>query len=81
MSGIVNSVIDFLTGILAKILDFLPDSPFANLTLPSGVETILGYMNYFIPLSELAVTMALWCAAIGLHYCYMAIMRWIKAIE
>lgn len=81
MAEIINKIIEFLLGILEKILSFLPDSPFASLSLPSGVETILGYMNYFIPLSELVVAMAVWCAAIGLHYCYMAIMRWIKAIE
>lgn len=81
MSDILQSIIDFLLDLLGKVLFFLPDSPFSSFTVPDSVRSILGYVNYFLPLNQIVVTLGLWTAAIGAYIIYSVILRWIKAVE
>ena len=41
----------------------------------------LGYLNYFLPISQIIAIGEAWLVAIGLFYAYQIILRWIKAIE
>jgi len=42
---------------------------------------ILGYINYFLPLSEMVGITTAWLIAIGMYYIASVVMRWIKAIS
>ena len=45
------------------------------------VTDALGWVNYFIPLSEMAGIMTLWLIAIGVYYLSSIFLRWIKAVS
>lgn len=62
-----------VSGIFDKILKFLPTSPFITFINKMQDLPYLGYLNYFLPISQII--------AIGLFYAYQIILRWIKAIE
>lgn len=81
MADILNKIISFLLDLLGKVLFFLPDSPMKDFALPSQLQAVLGYMNYFLPLNAIVVTLGLWTAAIGAYLIYQVILRLVKAIE
>lgn len=76
-----NGIADVVNGILSAILFLLPDSPFANVTIPDEVKQILGYVNYFVPIAAMLVIGTGWLAAIGIYYLYQTILRWAKTIK
>lgn len=67
--------------VLNFIFQFLPDSPFQMLAANESVNSVIGYLNYFIPISFMISTLQLWLVAVGIFYVYQAILRWTKAIE
>lgn len=77
----MQQIVNFLLQLFGMLLAFLPDSPFASVDIPDYVLTILGYANYFLPLSEIVVVLSAWTAAIAVYLVYSAILRLIKAIE
>jgi hypothetical protein len=42
---------------------------------------ILGYINYFIPIAEMATITALWVSSIMVYYAASIVLRWAKAIS
>lgn len=42
---------------------------------------ILGIINWFLPITEIIVTLEAWCLAIALWYLLSVVLRWLKAIE
>ena len=77
----MSSLLAGLKGALIAVLDLLPDSPFRGFIDDlAGVE-FLGYLNYFIPISDFIALLAVWGAAIGTFYVLSAILRFVKAIE
>ena len=56
------------------------DSHIHNISEGFGSE-LLGYINYFIPLSEMVGISTAWLIAIGAYYMASVVMRWIKAIS
>jgi len=47
----------------------------------SEMGLILGYINYFVPISEIIATTLAWVTAIGVYYGVSIILRWAKAIS
>lgn len=80
MGSIINSAISWVTGMAAKVVDLLPDSPF-NFDIPDYVSDIIGYVNYFVPIGSMVKILAAWTACIMTWYLASLLMRWIKAIE
>lgn len=80
MGSIINSAISCVTGMVAKVVDLLPDSPF-NFDIPDYVSDIIGYVNYFVPIGSMVKILAAWTACIMTWYLASLLMRWIKAIE
>lgn len=77
---ILKTVSSWLVGGLKSVIDLLPDNPF-KLSVPPQIETILGYVNYFIPIRLMLITLAAWTACIVVWYAASVFMRWLKAIE
>lgn len=80
LGKIINSFISWLTGMIGKVVDLLPDSPF-NFDIPDYVRDIVGYINYFFPINAFVKILAAWTACILVWYVASLLMRWIKAIE
>ena len=56
------------------------ESPIQSIRTGIGNE-VLGYINYFVPMSELAGILSLWVLAIGMYYVASIFMRWAKAVS
>jgi len=82
METIWNWLINKLNLILSAILSFLPDSPFENIVSPpQEVVHLIGYINYFLPISQIVGVLMVWISAVTVFYVYQLILRWAKAIE
>lgn len=81
LKSIWNGITDILNDILAAIMVLLPDSPFANIDIPTEVKEILGYVNYFVPITAMLAIGTGWLTAIGIYYLYQTILRWAKTIK
>lgn len=74
--------IDDLMKLIANLLfQVLPESPFQKFYKSLGQIPGLGYLNYFVPVSEMIVILESWLAAIAIFYIYQIALRWIKMIE
>lgn len=81
MNNFWNGFSDIATNVLNAILVFLPNSPFADIEIPSEVKQILGYVNYFVPVRAMLAIAGSWLTAIGIYYLYQTILRRVKAIK
>lgn len=72
---------EILNDILSVVLLLLPDSPFADVEIPSEVKELLGYVNYFVPVGAMLAIGTGWLTAIGIYYLYQTILRWAKTIK
>lgn len=71
----------FILGIADLLFQVLPESPFQKFYKSLGQIPGLGYLNYFVPVSEMIVILESWLAAIAIFYIYQIALRWIKMIE
>ena len=56
------------------------NAPIQGITSSIGGD-ILGYINYFVPLSEFSAILAGWVVAVGAYYMASVILRWVKAVS
>lgn len=63
------------------ILQLLPGSPFQSFLDSFADIPALGYLNYFVPISEMIAIGQAWLLCVGGFYLYSAIMRFVKLIE
>jgi len=63
------------------LLSFLPASPFTSFLDKMGSVPELGYLNYFIPISEMLAIGEAWLICVAIFYLYQAILRFAKMIE
>jgi len=55
-------------------------APIHNIT--SGMNSyVLGWLNYFFPIAELASILFVWLVAITAYYLASIVLRWIRAIS
>lgn len=81
LKSIWNSITDVVDDIVNAIVILLPDSPFKDVEIPSEVQDIFGYVNYFVPVGAMLAIGTGWLAAIGVYYLYQTILRWAKTIK
>lgn len=67
--------------ILASVLSLLPGSPFTAFIHAIPSIPFLGYLNYFVPVSQMIAIGEAWLTSIGIFYLYQVVLRWVKAIE
>lgn len=83
--GFWGNVTDFINKIANElfqaILLLLPDSPFNNIQFPPEIESFLGYLNYYVPFSEMVVIGLGWTTCVGIYYGYQLILRFIQAVR
>lgn len=69
------------TRILNNLLQVLPTSPFQSFISNFTDVPFLGFLNYFIPITQMIAIGEAWLVAIALYYIYVIALRWIKAIN
>ena len=70
-----------LIAVANTLLSFLPDSPFTAFLDKTASIPELGYLNYFIPVSEMIAIAEAWLACVAVFYLYQAVLRFAKMIE
>jgi hypothetical protein len=80
VTGIFQGLVDFLN----VLVSWIPNSPFREFINSLG-DTLgsefLGYLNYFLPISELLVILTAWVNGILVYYTVSIILRWVKAVS
>jgi hypothetical protein len=66
--------------VLSALLSILPSSPIQALD-NSAISQYLGYVNWFIPVSDMVAELGLFCTAVLVYYAVGIVMRWGKVIE
>ena len=78
--GIFDSWCEALQGVLTRIIDLLPDSPFLIID-NSPIADYMGWLNWLIPMEQIIAILQLWVSAIAIYYVWVVILRWIKAVD
>ena len=66
---------------LQALLKLFPLSPFRGIINSIEKLPYLGYINWFLPVSEMLEVAALWLTAITVYYIYSVVARWVKLIS
>lgn len=77
---LINIIIKALGALITLVFSLLPNSPFQFL-MNGTISSFLSGLNWFIPVTEIIVTLEVWVSAILVYYLYSIALRWIKAIE
>lgn len=75
-----SSIGDAFVSIWNFVLLLLPKSPFVYLDMVPAVQQVLGYVNYFVPISTCLTILEAWLLSIIGWYATMVILRWVKAV-
>ncbi len=81
VNSIWDAIAKLLNSILSSIFVFLPASPFKDTFSAMADNTVLQYLNYFIPIGDFLTITTVWLSAIAVYYAYQIVLRWIKAIN
>ena len=81
LKNIWNSITDLVDEIVNSVVLLLPDSPFVDIEIPDEVLSLMGYVNYFVPISAMLGIGSAWLIAIGTYYLYQTILRWTQTIK
>lgn len=78
-SAIWNKLAEWFEGLVQKVVDILPDSPFqvAQSTLDT-VKEYMAYVNWVVPFGTCLKIFLAWCTAVGVYYGVQAILRFLK---
>lgn len=80
MSGIMDFIYKWVSEMGSKILGMLPHSPFRSFIDGWIAPDYLGWLNWFIPVTQILDILTVWLVSVGLFYLYSIIMRWVKMI-
>lgn len=80
MAEFITNILNTLKEWIVSVVELLPKSPF-QFENADEFRTILGYINYFIPIGAMVNVMVSWLGCIVFWYGAMIVLRWIKAIE
>lgn len=80
MTKFIQQLMTALQNAVNGLIDLLPLSPF-TFTVEAEFRTIMGYINYFIPIDGMIKILQAWLVCILAWYAAIVILRWIKAIE
>ncbi|MCI8607400.1 MAG: hypothetical protein HFG72_11530 [Hungatella sp.] len=74
-------ILNGLRKLLILALSILPDSPFRGFLDDLAELPFLGYLNWFIPISDFLKLLTVWCAAVAIFYLASVMLRFAKAIQ
>ena len=77
----MTKLLNGLRAVLITVLELLPDSPFRGFIDNIAEIPYIGYLNYFVPVSDFLALLTVWGAAVGLFYVSSVILRFVKEID
>lgn len=77
----MDAVLKSFQSILDAVMNLLPDSPFRPFIDALADVPYLGYLNYFVPISDFLILLSLWGTAITMFYAVSALLRLVNAID
>lgn len=84
MTGIFMGIMDWLASLGNVALAILPNSPIqAGIATQGfqGFQTIMGNINYFVPIGTFITILTSYATAVLIYYGLRVILRWAKAIQ
>ena len=81
MNDFIKNINDVFQKVFEWVLALLPTSPFSKLELPKPIQDMLGYVNYYVPISQMLIIAGSWIGCIAVYYVYQLILRKISAIS
>lgn len=83
LTTFVQFLINVFAALLNVMISVLPISPFQSYFETFSLEygDILGYINYFLPISTFLVILCLWLTAVAVYYAWSVLARWVKLIK
>ena len=84
VTNVINFLIDLVHGLFDLLFGWLPNCPILmaiNNTKSLISSEFLGYINYFLPVSEVVAIMAAWLVGVIGYYTVSLILRWVKAVS
>lgn len=76
----LDAIIEAVTGFGNAVLALFPKSPFSEFINGFDAPEYLGWLNWFIPVSQILGILSLWLAAVALFYLWSVVARWVKII-
>lgn len=80
MVDIIKGFFEWIGKLVTDAIGLLPTCPFAEIDL-SGFVSVMGYINYFIPVGRMFSTATLWASALLIWYCIQWGFRWANVID
>lgn len=84
IADIVNELLQDVVAVVNLLTSWMPDSPFqkpiSEMRNNIGSD-ILGYINYFLPVSEFLAVVSVWVPAVFIYYASSTVLRWAKSIS
>lgn len=84
MQSLYEGMIQIVTTLANLLVTILPTSPFRAVIdswgLDSTLQTYMGWLNWFFPVSGCLAVIGAWLTAYALFLLYSIIMRWVKMI-
>ena len=77
----MSVVMKAFRSMLAVILELLTDSTFSGFINKIISIPYIGFLNYFVPISDFISILTAWGTAIATYYVFSAILRTINAID
>lgn len=77
----MDAVMKTFQSVINAVPAFLPDSPFRPFIDSISNIPYLGYLNYFIPVSDFIALLTGWVFAIALFYAASSVLRMVRAID
>ena len=81
MNDFIKNINDVFQKVFEWVLALLTTSPFSKLELPEPIQNMLGYVNYYVPISQMLIIAGSWIGCIAVYYVYQLILRKISAIS
>lgn len=72
---------EVFSGLVQKLVDVLPVSPFIQFKTQIGNIPYLNYFNWFFPVPECLAVLLAWLGVISFFYLYSVLMRWVKLLS
>ena len=63
VANIFYSICQGISYVINYIFSYLPENPFNDISVPSEVASVLGHLNYFLPIKQFIVVLGLWLGA------------------
>lgn len=80
MESLMEWVLNLINNFGRVVVQLLPTSPFRDFIDSWQAPDYLGWLNWFVPVSQIITILVAWLGAIALFYLYSIIMRWVKMI-